>query len=114
MRSIWSMRNVSAMPSQSLGVGVVPAGIELFERQLVGLVAVDLVCAHVHEGRFGRTLARGLQHVQCADRIDVEIVERASGGEVVAGLGGACTTRSKGPSLRNSRRIAARSRMSPA
>ncbi len=69
-------------------IGVVPAGFELLERDAVGGVAVNLVGAHVHEGRLGAGLAGGLQHVERADRVGVEIVERDRGGAVVRGLRG--------------------------
>ena len=69
-------------------VGEVPACIELFECQFIGLVAVDLVRAHVREYSVGHCAAGCFQHVQRADCIDVKIVKRATGGQVVAGLGG--------------------------
>ena len=40
------------------------------------------------EGAGGTEAASGFEEVEGADGVDVEIVERAGGGEVVAGLGG--------------------------
>ena len=40
------------------------------------------------EGAGGAEAASSLEQVEGADCVDVEIVERAGGGEVVAGLGG--------------------------
>ena len=76
------------MPSAIGRVGVVPAGLELDERQPVGVVAVDLVGRHGDEHRLGRVRPAGLEQVERADGVHVEVVERAGGGEVVARLGG--------------------------
>jgi len=70
------------------GVVVVPAGRQLAEANFVGGVAVDLVGRHVGKDGLGRGTARGLQQVQGADGVDVEVVEGARGGQVVAGLRG--------------------------
>jgi len=69
-------------------IGVVPAGFELLERDGIWGVAIDLVGAHVHEGRLGAGLAGGLQQVERADGVGVEIVEGDRGGAVVGGLRG--------------------------
>ena len=68
-------------------VGVVPAGRQLLQRDPVGRVAVDLVRAHVDEGRLRAGLARGLEQVQRADRVGVEVVEGNRRRAVVARLG---------------------------
>ncbi len=70
------------------GVGVVPAGFELGERDAIGRVAVDLVGAHVHERGFGAGLAGGFEEVQCADSVGIEIVEGDRGRAIVRRLGG--------------------------
>ena len=69
-------------------VGVIPARGEFLQRDAVGGVAVNLVRAHVHERRLRRGLAGGLEHIQRADRVGVEVIERDRGGAVVARLGG--------------------------
>ena len=61
---------------------VVPC-LELHERQLVGRVTVHLVGAHVDERRLGTMLTRGLEQVKRAGRVDIEVVERTCGSEVV-------------------------------
>src|SRR5262249_46236775 len=55
---------------------------------LVRSVAVYLVRAHEDERRLGAGLAHGLEQVQRAARVDVEIVEGAVLGEVVRWLRG--------------------------
>lgn len=70
------------------GVVVVPAGFQLFQADGVGLVPIDLVGRHMDEGAGDAGPAGGFKKVEGADCVDVEVVERARGGEVVAGLGG--------------------------
>ena len=65
---------------------VVPAGLQLFQRDLVWPVAVDLVCAHLNEHGLGRVTATRFEQVQRAHRVDIKIVERALCGQVVARL----------------------------
>ena len=69
-------------------VGVIPAGLQLLQRDGVGQVAIDLVGGHVNEGRLGAELPRSLQQVQRADGVGVEIVEGDRRRPVVGGLGG--------------------------
>ena len=69
-------------------VGVVPAGGQFAQGDAVGDIAVDLVRAHVHEGRFRAGLASRLEEIEGSHRVGVEIVERNGGGPVMARLGG--------------------------
>ena len=69
-------------------VGIVPARGELRERDTVGRVAIDLVRAHMHEGRLRARLARGFEQVERADGVGVEVVKGDGGGAVVRGLRG--------------------------
>jgi hypothetical protein len=57
-------------------VRVVPAGLELDERQLVWRVAVDLVRREETERGLRARAASRFEQVQRADGIDVEVVER--------------------------------------
>jgi hypothetical protein len=84
----WSMVKVSGMPCGVGGVGVVPARGQLDAAMRIRGVAVDLVRAHVHKRRLRAGLAGGLEEIQRADRVGVEVVERDGGGAVVRGLGG--------------------------
>ena len=68
------------------GIGVVPSGLQLDQRQLVRVVAVDLVGGHGDEDRVRGVTARALEEVQRAAGVDVEVVERAGGRQIVAGL----------------------------
>jgi hypothetical protein len=73
----------------SIGVGriiIVPPGGQFLEPDRVGAVAIHFVGAHVNKWRLRTRLARGLQHVQCADGVHIEIIEGTPGGQVVAGL----------------------------
>ena len=70
------------------GVVVVPASLQLLEKNRVGLVPVDLVGRHMDEGAADAGAAGGFKKVEGADCVDVEVIERARGGEVVAGLSG--------------------------
>ena len=77
--------------SDAVGIGgvvVVPAGFQLLQADGVGLVPIDLVGRHMDKGAGEAGAAGGFKKVEGADCVDVEIVERAGGGEVVAGLGG--------------------------
>jgi len=68
------------------GVGIIPTGLELLERDPIGGIAVDLVGAHVHKGRLGAGLPGGFQHIQGADGIGIKIVEGNRRRAVVRGL----------------------------
>ena len=70
------------------GVVVVPTGFQLFQSNRVWLVPIDLVGRHMDEGAADAGAAGGFKKVEGADCVDVEVIERARGGEVVAGLGG--------------------------
>jgi hypothetical protein len=71
-----------------LAAGVVPARLELLERQLVRPVAVHLVRRHEDERRFGAPRPCRLEEVERPDRVDLEVDERPLGRKVVRGLGG--------------------------
>jgi len=75
------------------GVVVVPTGFQLFQANRVGLVPVDLVGRHMDEGAGGAEAAGGFKKVEGADCVDVEVIERARGSEVVARLGGGVNDR---------------------
>jgi len=77
--------------SDTVGIGgvvVVPASLQLFQTNRVGLIPIDLVGRHMDKGAGDAGAAGGLKKVEGANCVDVEVVERAGGGEVVAGLGG--------------------------
>ena len=69
-------------------IRIFPAGLQLFERNFVGRIAIDLVRAQVTEHRLGRMEACSLQHVHGAHRVDIEVVKRSGGSQIVAGLRG--------------------------
>ena len=75
-------------------VVVVPACLQLLEPNRVGLVPIDLVGRHMDERAGEAGAAGGLKKIEGADRVDIEVVERAGGGEVVTGLGGGVDDRS--------------------
>ncbi len=68
-------------------VRIVPAGLLLLQLDRVRRIPVDLVGRHVREGRSRAGAPHRLEHVEGADRIGVEIVERDRGGAVVTRLG---------------------------
>jgi len=70
------------------GIGIVPAGLEFLERDRIGAVTVDLVRGHVDEWSLRACAAGGLEHVEGADGIGIEVVEGDRCSAVVAGLGG--------------------------
>lgn len=67
-------------------IGVVPAGLKLGESDGIGAVAVDLVRRHVDEGGLRAGSACGLEHIEGADGVGVEIVEGDCRRSVMAGL----------------------------
>ena len=84
--------------SDAIGIGgvvVVPAGFQLFQANCVGLVPINLVGRHMDEGAGDAGAAGGFKKVEGASGVDVKIVERAGGGEVVAGLSGGVDDRSR-------------------
>ena len=70
------------------GICIIPAGIEFLERDGIGAVTVDLIRRHVDEGGLGAGSAGGLEHVEGADGIGIEVVEGDRRSAVVAGLSG--------------------------
>ncbi len=84
-------------------VGVVPARLALGERDRVRPVAVDLVRAQVDERPLGTVAAGGLEEVQRADGVGVEVVERDVGGPVVRGLRGGVDDRRRAGGFRRGR-----------
>jgi len=76
------------------GVVVVPAGLQLLQPNRVGLVPIDLVSRHMDEGAGEARAPGGLKKIEGSDCVDIEVVERAGGGEVVAGLGSGVDNRS--------------------
>lgn len=69
------------------GIGIIPACFELGERDVIGGVTIDLVGAHVDEGRFGAGLAGGFEQIERADGVGVEIVEGNGRSTVMGRLG---------------------------
>jgi len=66
---------------------IVPTGGKLPELDGVGAVPVHLVGAHVDKDGLWRVAANGFEQIESSTSIDVKIIERARGGQVVAGLG---------------------------
>ncbi len=69
-------------------LGQLQPRLQLFQRQPVGRVAVDLVGRGEDEGRLGAVLAGRLEQVERAVGVDAEVGLRVAGGPVVRGLGG--------------------------
>lgn len=69
-------------------VVIIPARGEFLEADGVRAVAIDFVRAHVRKHAGGHMQARGFEQIQGADGVDIKIIERARGGEVVARLRG--------------------------
>jgi hypothetical protein len=67
----------------------VQARLELDERELVGGVAVDLVRREEDERRLEAAPAGGLQEIERADGVHVEVVEEELRGQIVRRLRGA-------------------------
>ena len=65
------------------GVVIVPARLQFFEPDRVGQVPVDLVGGEVDEGRLRAGPPRGLQEVERAYGVGVEVIEGDVGGPVV-------------------------------
>ena len=80
-------------------VGVVPAFRQLDQGDAVGAVAIHLVCGHVNERRVRTVPAAGLQDVQGAAGVGIEVVEGNGGGAVVRGLGGGVDDQDRGGPL---------------
>ena len=70
-------------PVPELVIRVVPAGLELNERNLVRRVAVHLVRREEHERRLGTLAPRRLEQRQRPDRVHLEVVDGARSGEIV-------------------------------
>ncbi len=69
-------------------VGIIPAGVEFAERDVIWRVAIDLIRAHVDEWAFRAGLARSFEKIQRADSIGIEIIEGYRRRAIVGGLGG--------------------------
>ena len=69
-------------------VGIFPARLELLQPDCIGPITVDFVRGHVNERRFRTKLASTLHQIQCADRVDVEVVEGNARGQIVRRLCG--------------------------
>ena len=100
-----SIRHVSSIPSRRLGIGVVVARLELDEIELVRRVAVHLVRGEEDERRLRTVRARRLEQVQRPCRVDLEVVEGPSRGQVVRRLRGAVDDEAR-PHLRDELRHA--------
>ncbi len=66
--------------------GIVSACVEFSKGKFIRLVTVDLISTQVYEWGLRRGPTCCFKHVQGADRIDIEIVEWATGSQVMAGL----------------------------
>ena len=69
------------------GVVVVPPRLQLLQFDKVRPIPVHLVRRHVGEGAFRAGPPGGLEQVERAHRVNVEIIKGPGGGEIVAGLG---------------------------
>ena len=68
-------------------IGIVPAGLEFFQSDGIGTIAIDLIRGHVDEGRLWAGTACRLQEIQGADRIGVKVIKGNRCGPVMARLG---------------------------
>ncbi len=68
-------------------ISVVPAGFEFFQFDGIGSVAIDFIRRHVDEGCLRAGAAGGLEHVEGADGVGVEVVEGDGRRPVMTGLG---------------------------
>src|SRR4051812_6426780 len=59
-----------------LRLWILPSRGKLYERHLIGSVAVDLIRAHVNEYGVARIPPRRFEQIERADGIDVEVVKR--------------------------------------
>ena len=59
-----------------LGPRVIVPLLQLFQRDLIGRISINLVGAKKNEHRVGRMLARGFEKVHCPKRIHFEIKKR--------------------------------------
>jgi len=78
---------INAVPPRMGGFDL-PAFFQRDERQAVGRVAIDLVCAGKDEGGLRAMRARGFKQVQGADGIHAKVRVRFARGPVMGRLGG--------------------------
>src|SRR5579864_6199987 len=67
------------------GIVVVPTRGKLPELDGIRAITVHLVGAHVDEDGLRRVAANGFKKIESSTSIDIEIIERTRGGQVVAG-----------------------------
>src|SRR6516162_8448138 len=79
-----------------LRIRVVPACLFFYQLESVRSIAVNLIRRHMNERRVRTNIPNGLEKIQRADRVDIEIVERPRCGEVVAWLCGRMNNCSRG------------------
>lgn len=66
---------------------IIPPSAKLAELDGVGAITIDLIGAHVHEDGVGRVASDGFEQIESSTSIDVKVIERARGSQVVARLG---------------------------
>ena len=66
---------------------VVPTRVQLLHLDLIGAIAIDLVCTQVDEYGFAVVPSRRLKEIESSARVDVKIVKTSSRCEIVARLG---------------------------
>ena len=69
-----------------LGTGILPPRFGLDERQLVGCVAVNLVCGHMDKRRSRHKAVRRLQEVDRTYGVRIKVLERYLRGQIVTRL----------------------------
>ena len=79
-------RQIFTNPLGERRIVIVPTAGKLPELDGIGAVTVHLVGAHVDKDGLRRVAANGFQQIESSTSVDVEIIERARGGQVVAGL----------------------------
>src|SRR5262249_34860013 len=65
---------------------IIPAQLFLHQVETIGSVAVNFVRRHMDKRRFRTGGSYGLKQIQSADRIDIEIIKRPAGSQIMAGL----------------------------
>ena len=69
-----------------LWVSIIPARFQLCEAEPVGGIAVHLIGTQMDERALWTRLARGLEHVESADRIGIEVLEGDSSRPIMGRL----------------------------
>ena len=70
------------------GIGEIPAGFLFHEGDRVGPVAIDLVGGEMDKNRLRGVSANRLKQIEGSSGIDIKIIKRDLGGQIVGWLGG--------------------------